>query len=87
MAAGMRAEAVHAGERDVLVREREDGWRFRMDIGQIRAHVESFPFGREVASKLAVLWREMEDAVGGRRVGGHWPAKLILATRSCVPAE
>ncbi|KAG6016314.1 hypothetical protein E4U43_003923 [Claviceps pusilla] len=72
----------YVGANDVLVHEEEDGWSFVMDIGQIRAHVESFPFGKDVASVLGPLWREMEDAVQGRRIGGYWPAKIILATRN-----
>ncbi|KAG5975003.1 hypothetical protein E4U55_007908 [Claviceps digitariae] len=75
-------DPTHVGTNDVLVDEVEEGWSFVMDIGQIRAHIESFPFGKDVASVLGPLWREMEEAVQTRRVAGHWPAKIILATRN-----
>lgn len=30
---------------------------------------------------VAELWCEMEDVVGDRTIRGHWPAKIILATK------
>ncbi|KAG6007652.1 hypothetical protein E4U21_005733 [Claviceps maximensis] len=75
-------EASHVGKDDVLVDEEEDGWGFLMDIRQIRGHIESFPFGKDAVSVLGPLWREMEDAVRATRIRGHWPAKIILATRN-----
>ncbi|KAG6116501.1 hypothetical protein E4U13_001832 [Claviceps humidiphila] len=77
----------HVRPNDVLIQEEEDGWRFSMDIGQIKAHIESFPFGKDVATQLSPLWREMEDAVQERRIDGHWPAKVILATRAEANVE
>ena len=61
--------------------EREDGWSFVTDLDGVREHILSFPFAREDPEAFAELWREMEDVINDRPVKGHWPAKIILATR------
>ncbi len=74
-------EPMHGGVDDVEVAEREEGWGFVADLAGLREHVESFPFAKEDPAGFEELWREMEDVVGEREVRGHWPAKVILATR------
>ena len=74
-------EPLHTGANDIEVTEREEGWGFVTDLEGVREHVLSFPFAREDPAVFAELWREMEDVVKDRPVKGHWPAKIILATR------
>ena len=74
-------EPWHTGANDVEVWEQEEGWSFVTDMNGVREHVASFPFARDKSDVLEDLWREMEDVVGQRPVKGHWPAKIILATR------
>ncbi|KAL1983763.1 hypothetical protein VTN96DRAFT_9935 [Rasamsonia emersonii] len=74
-------EPLHTGANDVEVFEREEGWSFVTDLEGVREHVASFPFVREDTAAFAELWREMEDVIKDQPVKGHWPAKIILATR------
>ncbi|MCJ1275995.1 hypothetical protein MMC21_003800 [Puttea exsequens] len=74
-------EPLHTGVDDVEVVESEEGWSFVTDLEGLREHVESFPFAREDPVVFEELWREMEDVVKDGSVEGHWPAKIILATR------
>jgi SAM-dependent methyltransferase len=73
-------EPLCKGANDIEVYEKEKGWDFVTNLDGIREHIESFPFGRDF-EVFADLWREMEEAVTDRPVKGHWPAKIILATR------
>ena len=75
-------EPLHMGANDIEVTEREEGWNFVMDLDGVREHLLSFPFAREEPGIFAELWREIEDVVKDRCVKGHWPAQIILATRS-----
>ncbi|RMZ66357.1 methyltransferase type 11 [Pyrenophora seminiperda CCB06] len=75
------SEPVHTSTSDVEVFEMEDGWSFVTDLDGVREHIASFPFGRDKSALFAELWREMEDVVKDQPVKGHWPAKIILATR------
>ena len=74
-------EPLHTGVQDVEVFEKEEGWSFVTDLDGVREHVESFPFVKEDPEVFAELWQEMERVVGNQAVKGHWPAKVILATR------
>ncbi|KAF2118838.1 S-adenosyl-L-methionine-dependent methyltransferase [Lophiotrema nucula] len=74
-------EPVYAGVDDVAIFEEEEGWGFVMDLAGVREHLESFPFGRDSGKEFAELWGEIEKIVGNGSVRGHWPAKVILATR------
>ena len=74
-------EPLYAGLDDVELVEREKGWEFVTDLEGLREHVESFPFAKEDPGVFEELWKEMEDVVKDRSVKGHWPAKVILATR------
>ena len=74
-------EPLHTGANDIDVAEIEEGWSFVMDLDGVREHLLSFPFAREEPAIFAELWREMEDVIGDGSVKGHWPAKVILATR------
>ncbi len=74
-------EPLHTGANDIEVTEREEGWSFVTDLDGVREHILSFPFAREDPEAFAELWREMEDVINDRPVKGHWPAKIILATR------
>ena len=74
-------EPCYTGANDVEVWEQEKGWSFVTDMDGKREHVASFPFTRDEPELLEGLWSELEDVVGQRPVKGHWPAKIILATR------
>lgn len=74
-------EPLHTGANDVEVFDSEEGWSFVTDINGIREHVASFPFGRSDSEAITQLWRQLEEVVGDGPVKGHWPAKIILATR------
>jgi trans-aconitate 3-methyltransferase len=66
------------GFQDVQIIEKEEGWSFVTDLDGVREQIASFPFGRDVPTDL---WHEMEEAAQGQVIKGHWPAKIILATR------
>ena len=74
-------EPSHTGANDVDVFETEEGWDFVTDLEGVREHVTSFPFAREDPVAFAEMWYEMENVVKDKPVKGHWPAKIILATR------
>ncbi|ORX99969.1 hypothetical protein BCR34DRAFT_676720 [Clohesyomyces aquaticus] len=62
-------EPLHSGPNDVELFEKEEGWDFATDLNGVREHIASFPSGR------------ISRVVGEKPVRGHWPAKIILATR------
>lgn len=74
-------EPSHTGANDVELFEKEEGWGFVTYLDGLREHVESFPFVKVDPVAFADLWAEMESVVKDRPVTGHWPAKVILATR------
>ena len=71
-------QPVCTGVDDFNISESEAGWSFVTNLDGIREHIESFPFGREVPDDL---WQEMKQATREQAIKGHWPAKIILATR------
>ena len=74
-------EPWYTGANDVEVWEQEEGWSFVTDMSGVREHVASFPFAKDGSEDLESFWREMEDVAGQKPIEGHWPAKIILATR------
>lgn len=73
-------EPSHTGLNDVELFEEEEGWDFVTDLNGLREHIESFPFGTDFGV-FEDLWKEMGDIVKDYPVTGHWPAKIILATK------
>lgn len=75
-------EPVHSGVDDVEILEDDDGWTFETDLAGVRQHIFSFPFIEERSDKMEQLFDQLDDMLqGGSKVTGHWPCKIILATR------
>ncbi|KAF1349188.1 hypothetical protein BDV97DRAFT_370383 [Delphinella strobiligena] len=74
-------EPNHTGPADIESYENDDGWGFEADLVGVKEHIASFPF---LASTEAFddLFIELSECFKDeRRVRGHFPVKLILATR------
>ncbi|KAA8646584.1 hypothetical protein EYZ11_006281 [Aspergillus tanneri] len=70
------------GLNDVVVDERDEGWRFELDLQGFEEHFRSFPHASRDPEAFAPLWKEVEDLVrSGSRLDGYWPVAIILATR------
>ena len=74
------ARSSRIGEREEVSFETDAGWRFEMDLDDLKAHKTSFPTLTETKEADA-LWKELMGLVGTRKITGSWPAVLVLATR------
>lgn len=67
------------GTSDVILQELSEHWTFTATIDDLWSTLMSFGFTE--SGEYLELWRQLEEAVGDRRVEGSWPASIILATR------
>jgi hypothetical protein len=68
------------GKNDIVTRQEMEGWRSEKGIDELRDVIESFHYDLEDEG-FKELWPELGRVVGERKLGGVWPATLILATR------
>ncbi|KAK8104561.1 uncharacterized protein PG998_011594 [Apiospora kogelbergensis] len=75
-------EPIFTGPDDVETFEVEEGWGFEMDLAGVKEHFASFPFVSKFPDVFMEMYKELDELLAdGRRVKGHFPAKIILATR------
>nr|POE56461.1 methyltransferase tpcm [Quercus suber] len=80
--ASRNVEPDHTGSTDVLTSEQDPEWRFEMDPAGVFAHLNSFPFVSQFHESQAPLLAELESVLKSKQsVTGHYPVKIILATR------
>ncbi|KAK8045577.1 hypothetical protein PG993_005601 [Apiospora rasikravindrae] len=81
-AAHLNTDPDFTGPDDVEIFEEEEGWGFEMDLAGVKEHFGSFPFVSKFPDAFTELYRDLDALLAdGRRVGGYFPAKIILATR------
>lgn len=80
--AHLNTEKEHTGAGDEILFEDAPEWSFEKDLDGVKEHICSFPFVSDNLADFTDLFVELDDLLGdGRIVRGHWPVKIVLATK------